>query len=291
MQKKLKNKWYFSMIVCAMFLFLVPLLFADNKNIEYRKGLFSWDAKTIEPENRIALYQITTQLEINEVYQELDQIAVTNANAYALSNELHDKNIDLYLLTGSRKWTYEPDGKPMLDEIARAVAFRDHWGKDKLKGIVFDIEPYTSQRWKDGEQDLLMKNYVTAMRTVYDVAKGEALRVVLCIPKWFDLEYKEVLIELMDCCDEISVMNYGRTDEYENIADEIEYARARNQDITCIFEFQAVGAHGLTEDKTYHDLGVDIAKQNFEKLYNKAGYSNLKFAYHYLEPLKQMLLK
>lgn len=314
MEKKKKYKWNLAIIIFVTLIFLIVLIFTKNnipkiekniqllsqeklpitetaQKIEYRQGIFSWIPATINSKNRKDLNEIISQLGINEVYQYFDKINVKNADAFAFSNELNNMDIDLYLLAGASNWTYKPDGKPMLDEIARAVAFRNYWGEDTLKGIVFDIEPYDSEKWIKGKQEILMENYIDGMKIAYEKAKSEGLRIILCIPYWYDVEYNDTLIKLLDYCDEISVMNYGRTNEYKNIANEIEYAKTYTKDVTCIFEFQAVGEYNLTEDQTYHNLGIEIAKSNFEKLYLKADYLGLKFAYHYLEPIQEMLLK
>mgnify|MGYP007027642644 CR=1 FL=1 len=70
----------------------------------------------------------------------------------------------------------------------------------------------------------------------------------------------------------------------------IEYARTEDKDITCIFEFQSVGSHDLTEGQTYYNEGIDAAIASFENLYAKADYKKLKFAYHYLKPLQELVL-
>lgn len=261
-----------------------------NEEIDYKKGLFSWENDTYHPKNRSQLYVMINYLGINEVYQDFNTFEIDNKHAIDLAHELNVMDVDLYILTGNSEWTYEADGKPMLEEIERAVEFREAWGDDTIKGIVFDIEPYGSQRWKQGEKDLLMKNYVSGMKIAYDAAKKKGLRVILCIPTWYQKHYNEQLLELINYCDEISVMNYVRADEYENIIDEIEYARTVDKDITCIFEFQEVGSHDLTEEQTYYNEGIDAAITSFENLYTKADYNKLKFAYHYLKPLRELVL-
>jgi hypothetical protein len=128
------------------------------------------------------------------------------------------------------------------------------------------------------------------MKVAYNAAKEEGLRVILCVPTWYEKHYNDYFIELINYCDEISVMNYVRADEYENIIDEIEYAKNIDKDITCIFEFQAVGTHDLTDEQTYYSEGIDAAIASFENLYDKADYLKLKFAYHYLKPLQELVL-
>ncbi len=263
----------------------------QNINEEgYQKGLFSWENNAYDSENRSDMYLAIHSLEINEVYQDFNGAEPNDEDALDLARELKIMDVDLYLLTGHSEWAYEADGAPMLDEIERAAAFRDAWGENTLKGIVFDIEPYGSQRWKQGEKTVLMENYVSGMKVAYQAAKSEGFRVILCIPTWYDKHYNEYFVRLSDCCDEISVMNYVREDEYVNMVDEVEYARKMDMGVTCILEFQEVGKHELAEEHTYYIDGIDAAVTSFNNLYREFNYPRLKLAFHYLKPLKQLLL-
>lgn len=265
----------------------------EPKEMTYGKGLFSWENEVRLPEERSSLYLMVNYLGIDEVYQDLSQIDSNDEEARNLALELELIGVDLYLLTGSSEWTYEADGVPMLEEIERADAFANAWGEDALKGIVFDIEPYGSERWKKGkraQRDELMENLISGMTIAYEAAKKKGLKVILVIPTWYDQHYNEYFVQLSQCCDELSVMNYVKSDEYINMVDEVEYAQSLDMDLTCIFEFQRIGMHGLTEENTYYNEGIKTAVGNFEKLYQEFGYSNLKFAFHYLRPIEEMLL-
>lgn len=258
--------------------------------VNYKRGVFSWEPGMAEPENRTEMYEVINKLDINEVYQYFDA-DITDANdAYDLADELSEMGVDLYMLAGESDWTYKADGSKMLEVISRAVEYRQSWGADKLMGIVFDIEPYDSRKWSQGKQDILLQNYLEGMEIAYNAAKDENLRIILCIPAWYDNDYNDFLAELFNYCDEAAVMNYDRTNEYENMINEINYARELGKDITCIFEFQEVGQYNLTDKQTYNNLGTDAAIASFESLYVKAGYENLNFAFHYLRPLQDMLI-
>ncbi|MBN2880365.1 MAG: hypothetical protein JXN65_12135 [Clostridia bacterium] len=258
--------------------------------VKYDKGLFSWGPATIKQGNKEDLYEIINILGIDEVYQYFEVISYDDTSAAEFAGELDEMNVDLYILAGSSTWTYKPDGAKMLNEINRAVSFRERWGEGAITGIVFDIEPYDSEKWSRGKQEVLMENYIAGMKIAYEAAKEQNLRVIICIPSWYDADYNSTLLELIKYCDEISVMNYNRNNEYGDMENEIEYAREYDKYVTCIFEFQAVGQYNLTEEQTYNNLGTDEAQKSFESVFVKAQYEKLKFAYHYLEPLKEMLL-
>ena len=263
----------------------------ETFEISYKRGVFSWEPGMAEPENRTEMYEIIELLDINEVYQYFDP-GITDANdAYDLASELSEMGVSLYMLAGESDWTYKADGANMLNVISLAAEYRQSWGEDKLVGIVFDIEPYDSRKWSQGKQDILLENYLGGMEIAYNAAKDEGLRIILCIPAWYDNDYNDFLAELLNYCDEAAVMNYDRTNEYENMQTEINYARELGKDITCIFEFQEVGQYNLTDNQTYNNAGVEAAIESFESVYAQAGYEKLNFAFHYLRPLQEMLLE
>lgn len=255
----------------------------------YERGLFSWENDAYEPHNLSSYYLILNLLEIDEVYQDFDGVDVKNVSAIKFAQELSLLNVDLYLLTGNSEWTYDGTGTPMLKEIERVLAFREVWGEDTIDGIVFDIEPYASERWDNGERDVLMRNYVTGMKLAYSAAKDNGLRVILCVPTWYDRHYTEYFKQLIQYCDELSVMNYVREDEYSNMVDEVEYARAMDKDIACILEFQRAGKHELTDVNTYYNDGISAAIASFENLYRDFSYTRLKLAFHYLKPIREII--
>lgn len=257
----------------------------------YDAGIFSWENDAYEPENLASFYLTISMLGIDEVYQDFSGAAAYDESAADFAHEIFMLDVDLYMLTGNSEWTNDDSGAPMISEIARAAAFRAEWGDDALRGIVFDIEPYCSDRWDEGDQKELMENYVSGMRNAYNAAKNEGLRVILCVPTWYDKHYEEYFTQLIQYCDEISVMNYIRQDEYINMVGEVEHARTLDKYITCILEFQQPGKHELSDEKTYYNDGIDAAIASFEMLYRDFGYAKLKLAYHYLKPIREILLE
>jgi len=209
--------------------------------------------------------------------------------AYTFAKDLSLMDIELYNLLGDYKWSESDDATPLLDKIDHTVALREKWGPDTLDGIVIDIEPYVSDRWGD-EKITLMDNYVEIMKLAYQRANENNLKVIVAVPVWLDGHYVEYLNKLAIYSDELSVMNYNRNREYDNIIDEIILAKSLEKDITCIFEFQEIGKHDLEGHNTYNEVGVKAAIENFEAIYNKVGYKGLHFAYHYYAPVKDLLM-
>lgn len=259
------------------------------EEITYKQGIFSWEPGIIEEANRFEMYKVIDQLGINEVYQYFEDINADNVDAHMLAQELDEMDIDLYLLAGESTWTYKPDGAPMLEEINRAAELKNSWGDNLINGIVFDIEPYASDKWARGKEEILINNYISGMKAAYEAAREENIHIILCVPTWYDIYHNDLLIELINYSDEILVMNYGREKEYDNMIDEINYSRDLSKPIGCVFEFQAVGQYNLTNEQTYSNLGIEAAIESFENLYRKVNYSELKFVYHYLRPIQDLL--
>lgn len=257
--------------------------------IAYRQGIFSWEPGIIDEANRFEMYEVIEQLGIDEVYQYFEDVNADNVDAHMLAQELDEMDVDLYFLAGESTWTYKPDGAPMLEEINRVAELKNSWGDNLINGIVFDIEPYTSDKWARGKEEILINNYISGMKIAYEAAREENIHIILCVPTWYDVYHNDLLIELINYSDEILVMNYGRENEYDNMIDEINYSRDLSKPIGCVFEFQAVGQYNLTNEQTYSNLGIEAAIESFENLYRKVNYSELKFVYHYLRPIQDLL--
>ena len=90
-------------------------------------------------------------------------------------------------------------------------------------------------------------------------------------------------------CDGVAVMNYDRRDEYGQMAAEVALAERYGKGVRCIYELQEPGEHGLEEIHTYAGAGLEALWQSAEELEAAFGYEGLGFAYHYDEPLRELL--
>ena len=52
---------------------------------------------------------------------------------------------------------------------------------------------------------------------------------------------------------------------------------------------EQVGKHGLTENKTYRNKGIDNAKETWEKLQKEYKNINVTRDYHWSRPVREML--
>ena len=163
--------------------------------------------------------------------------------------------------------------------------------EDRIRGLMADVEPYLLEDWDDeeGRADLLDR-YAQGVETAYRYAQENGLELLLCVPSFYDSACPELLDRIVsDGCDGIAVMNYDRTDEYGQMADEVELAREHGKRVICIAELQAPGRHELTEINTYYGVGLRPLLASWEVLADRFDYSGLSFSYHYYAPLLELL--
>jgi hypothetical protein len=117
----------------------------------------------------------------------------------------------------------------------------------RFTGVHYDIEPYTSDRWKAGqaERDAVMAElldfYVKARQKLND--RGSKMTLACDIPMWYDAktaeddhcivtfngERKNLHEHIQDLCDYIGIMSYrqhalGPNSAGEHVANELAYA-------------------------------------------------------------------
>ena len=83
--------------------------------------------------------------------------------------------------------------------------------------------------------------------------------------------------------------NYSCGNEIEAIRTEAALSEKYGKELHCILEFQEVGKHGLTENKTYRNKGIDNAKETWEKLQKEYKNINVTRDYHWSRPVREML--
>ena len=128
------------------------------------------------------------------------------------------------------------------------------------------------------------------IKNAYQFAKQNGLEFIVCVPTFYDAVCENVLEGLFaETCDGVAVMNYNRSDEYGQMEAEVKLAREYNKKIICIYELQKVGKHDLEDINTYAGEGLEALWNSAKNLKEQFNYTKLSFAYHYYEPLKEML--
>lgn len=298
MQVKQKNTNKLLIISFLLFLIVIVLiLFNINKLVTKKsldtvtkdtRALFSWKSEEVDSTNSL-LFEIMDKQEINTLYQEFSRDLSQEAiNDFLFEGE--NNKIDIYYLTGEPEWALDKTGKSMIDHIDRVVELNNNLKENsRIKGIVFDIEPYSLDEWKNKEK--VMDDFVIGMEVAYKHARDNNIEVILCIPYFYDNKgLTKQLEELIKSgCDSIAIMNYSKGNEIENMNLEVEFAALFNKKIINIYELQPPGTRDLTEKNTYYNQGVEAIENNFQDILDEFYGKDISVAFHEYNSLKEVL--
>lgn len=264
------------LIILLAFIVIIATMRLIKKEVPMSVSIFSWHWEEMQEEEWKPLLQVMDRLGVQEVYQDFDmeQSPEMRKDFWEL---LKEKNYKVYYLCGDPKWVYPSGWERVLQAIEEAALLAEE-SQGTLKGIVFDIEPYTMEEWEE-EAGRLMKDYAATMKKAYDEAAGYGLEVILCIPNFFDKEYREALETLIrDCCDGIAVMNYSKDGQIERIRAEAELAYQYDKVLIHISEVQKGDASEVTRQmQEIRTLWNSIRREYPD--------GKLKFSYHHLGAL------
>lgn len=250
-------------------------LFSNNKE---RVILYSWDFGDVSLEKKDNLYYVINKLNIDTLYQTFSSDYL-NGNDSTFIDEVHNKNILVYHLTGEREWGLGDDMQYIYNEIDMVYNFNKN-NNDKIDGIAFDIEPYILDEWEDSSLEV----YVSKMKKAYKYACNKGVYFILVIPYWYDNIDLGLLKELFKSAgDEFSIMNYRIKSSISNIKNEVRYARLYNKKLNTIAE---VGFSG--DDK--FDSFIEIDK-DFKRIKDYYRNFDISIAYHDYSTISKELFK
>lgn len=253
-------------------------------------SIFSWEEEYLRPELEAEVEKAMEKLGCIAIYQQISSDTKETIVLDYLRRRQEKKQL-VYYLAGAAEWGMEENGKSMLDVVDTAAEWNAKAGEEGgFTGIVLDVEPYLLEEW-ESDQERCMKQYVTNCVRTYERAKEENLAVIVCIPNFYDrIGLSGFLEELIqNGCDGIAVMNYNKKDEAGQIEEELKLAQEYNKGIVNITEMQMQGYHGLTDENTYHDDGIEVVFDSWEKLKEQYPYRNLGFSWHYLKPCLELM--
>lgn len=266
------------LIILLAFIVIIATMRLIKKEIPMSVSIFSWHWEEMQAEEWKPLLQVMDRLGVQEVYQDFDmeQSSEMRKDFWEL---LKEKNYKAYYLCGDPKWAYPSRWERVLQAIEEAALLAEE-SQGTLKGIVFDVEPYTMEEWEEEEEaGRLMKDYAATMKKAYDEAAGYGLEVILCIPNFFDDEYGEELETLIrDCCDGIAVMNYSKDGQIERIRAEAELAYQYDKVLIHISEVQKGDASEVTRQ-------MQETRTLWNSIRREYPDGKLKFSYHHLGAL------
>lgn len=296
MKKKILLSTFIIWIICLAVVIL--LILNHNRSIKTQViqqkqgfGMFSWDMSAISKAEQENINQCIKQADITQIYQQFPNDVLESGAAKSFIQQMKKINTQVYALLGEPKWAYENDAETFIREIHHIVKYNTN-NKNRITGIMTDIEPYLLDEWNDKGKvrDDLMENYLECINSAYLNAKENDLEFIVCVPTFYDVVCENVLEDLIaSSCDGVAVMNYNRRDEYGQIEAEVKLAREHNKKVICIYELQKAGKHELEDINTYAGEGLKALWDSAKGLREKFNYKKLSFAYHYYEPLKEML--
>lgn len=253
------------------------------------KVVFSWRSSAIENKGK-ELFALLKKTGANIVYQTIPADADDKTIKNFLKNA-YKNGVSVYMLEGDADWSLEYRKTPYVDALNRVEKYNKLVKKKyRIKGVVFDVEPYTLDEW-DEQKDDMMYNYVESMKKTYKVAKKKKLSMVACIPYFYEEKgMKKQLIDLIkNGCSEVAVMNYYRKNEKKHIKTEAQYTRKYKKRLINVYEFNPPGKYGLIDINTYYDKGLKTANKNFKKIKKYYKKQEVIMGLHDAEILKELI--
>lgn len=285
-----KRRWLIILFTGAMLAACILALYIKaQKTPEKGNGLYSWNSIKTEAELD-ALLQVIEKVPVGEIYQYYEESELQDRLPRDMITRLSEKKIDVWYLTGAPEWGIDETG----EEIRRAVSMVALYNcmvpkKARFAGIQLDVEPYLTDNWEKDKQET-MERWYKALYRGKTLAAEYGIPVMICVPRWMDAVNKDIFEKMLrDCCDEIAIMNYDRRDESEGIKPEMELALKYNRPVICVSELSQPGKHGLTEEHTYYHAGLDELHKAWQRLSEDYPQHDLRFAYHYVNSLREIL--
>ncbi len=297
MKKKITFSICIVLIIClAVGIFFILNYNRPSKPLDTQRkqgfGLFSWDTSAISENEQENMKRCIQKADVSQIYQQFSNDMFESGAAKSFIQRMKKINTEVYALFGEADWAYETNADTLIGKIQSVLEYNSNNKNNRIVGIMTDVEPYLLDEWsEEGDvRDDLMASYLECIKSAYQYARKNDLEFIVCVPTFYDVVYKNILESLIsDACDVVAVMNYNRSDEYGQIEAEVKLARENNKEIICIYELQKAGKHDLEDINTYAGEGLKALWDSAKGLREKFNYSKLSFAYHYYEPLKEML--
>lgn len=267
----------------------IPGELLDGRGKMQENGMFEWDEDSILHIEQAL--DLAARLGITHWYQEIEFSDLEKQELSAFIEAMTGMNVEVYALVGAKEWGLEKDGASLIAYMENVRRYNEEVSQGRrIKGIMADVEPYILKEWEKNKQDN-MEAYVSGMVKAREWAEDNFLILIACIPRHYDDQGLSVQLErlIAQGCHEVAVMNYGCGDEVERIGTEALLAVKYGKPLHCILEFQEVGKHGLTEEETYRNKGLEAAGETWRQV--EAAFKEARFIrdYHWTEPIWDML--
>lgn len=229
------------------------------------------------------MLQWLNQAGFGELYQYIpesaDQLEILSFAQYAANHQ-----ISLYLLAGDPSWALESKSQRISQTVLRTALYnRELEEAAKFTGVMVDVEPYLLDAWdEESNREEVMRTYLNALENGYHTAQAFGLRLIVCIPYYYDdLGFPEELAYLLShCCDGVAIMNYNKSNELNQVQTECTLAKKSSREVIIIYELQPEGSHGLTSKNTYYSDGKQGVLDSWRTLAGHLSAPRLRYAIH-----------
>lgn len=237
-------------LTAVLFLLLFVL---DMKNKNNVVSMFSWNYELEDAKKLTENEKIVKEYHVVRIYQLFSEDYIKSDKMQTYMENASDLDVSVICLTGDKSWIY--DG---LEEFQGIVdALEEYNGEaeeeDKIREIALDVECHTLEEWQENPKEMF-KSYIRLMKEAKEYANARDLKVIQVIPTHLD-DVDETLFEqfLLECCDELAVMNYNKMKASTAIKTEYDLCMQYQIPIESIFEMMPVDdVHGVTKDMTYY---------------------------------------
>lgn len=257
---------------------------------KWEDSIFSWNGGMLLKDQEDKVQYAMDKLGCRAIYQEIPHDAEDEVVLDFLARR-SAKGQQVYYLAGQAEWGLEKDAESMKAVVRTVVDWNKAAGENQgFEGIVWDVEPYLLDEW-DEDKEWVMNTYVANCITAFGEAAAEGLKVITCIPNFYDRSATQKGLEALikSGCDAIAVMNYNKSDESGQIEEETRLVKKYGKGILNIAELQKPGYHDLTEINTYYYDGIEAVKESFAGLKERFDYSGMGFSWHYLDPVLEIM--
>lgn len=246
-------------------------------------GVFCWDHLADEED-----VDCLVKNNITEIYQYLKP-EYSDEEIVSFLERMSDKGIDVYILDGEPTWSYKENLRYAEAVIDRIAYINNYVSKrDRIIGVVYDIEPYVLDKWHSTPQ-LIMDEYIDNVKSLKDKIerRNYNIEMCVCVPYSFDLMgYEQHLYSLIDSADQVLVLNYNKANEIEDIRTEMQITGDLGKRIITVYELQPGLLSQTNNSVTYYKDGLGAIKTSYEKMLTEYEGKKLGIAYHTLEYLK-----
>jgi len=245
------------------------------------QGLWVWRESSINtPQARQELLNFAREHGFNRLLVQIHRVRETDRMAIRLPSELSDllaraseMGIAIEALDGANDMAFASNHERTLKQLDILLEFNRSLPEGKrFVGMHYDIEPYTSQRWK--ESDASRQEVMVELLEFYQKARqkldadGTGMLLSADIPAWYDRgdrhivtfngQTKNLHMHIQDVCDYIGIMSYrrhalGRNSVLELVKDEMDYGRSIGKTV-----MPALETIELKEDQQISFFGLPV---------------------------------